>query len=144
MRLDDLDWREGTVQIRGKGQRVDLLPLPRQTGQAIAQYLRHGRPCDSSRILFLRHQAPLDKPITAGIVRQLVCRAAQRAGVSILTHGPHLLRHTAAQRLIESGATLKGIADFLRHRSLDTTTLYTKVDLHALRRVALPWTGRLP
>jgi integrase/recombinase XerD len=144
LRLDDLNWREGTVQIRGKGQRVDLLPLPRQTGEAIAQYLRHGRPSDSSRILFLRHQAPLDKPITAGIVRKLVCRAAQRAGVSILTQGPHLLRHTAAQRLIQGGATLKGVADFLRHRSLDTTTLYTKVDLCALRRVALPWTGRHP
>jgi len=142
LRLDDLDWRVGTVQIRGKGQRIDLLPLSVRTGQAIAQYLRHSRPSNSSRILFLRHRAPLDKPITAGIVRKLVYRAARRAGATTLLQGPHLLRHTAAQRLIQAGAPLKGIADFLRHRCLDTTTLYTKVDLPRLRRVALPWAGR--
>jgi integrase/recombinase XerD len=140
--LDDLDWRRGTIQIRGKGQRVDLLPLPAQTGRAIAQYLSHGRPSSPTRILFVRHRAPLDKPISAGMVRQLVCRTAERIGLATLTHGPHLLRHTAAQRLIHAGVTLKGIADFLRHRSLDTTTIYTKVDLRSLRRVALPWTGR--
>lgn len=140
--LDDLDWRGGTVQIRGKGQRTDLLPLPTSTGHAIAQYLRHGRPPNPSRALFVRHRAPLDAPISPCVMRKIVWRAAKRAGLSTLMQGPHLLRHTAAQRLIHGGATLKGVADFLRHRSLDTTTVYTKVDLRGLRRVALPWTGR--
>lgn len=142
LRLDDFDWHNATVRIRGKGQRNDLMPLPEQTGRAIAQYLREGRPATAHRALFARHRAPLDSPITANMVRRIVRNAAVRRKVSPLTHGPHLLRHTAAQRLIRGGVTLKNIADFLRHRSLDTTTIYTKVDLPTLRRVALPWPGR--
>lgn len=142
LRLDDFDWRSGTVQIRGKGQRNDLMPLPTQTGQAIARYLREGRPANSHRILFARHRGPLNAPITACAVRRVIRNTAAQAGLSVLTHGPHLLRHTAAQRLIHGGATLKSVADFLRHRSLDTTTIYTKIDLPSLRRVALPWPGR--
>lgn len=142
LRLDDFDWRAGTVQIRGKGQRNDLMPLPTQTGRAIAQYLREGRPANSHRMLFARHRGPLNAPITACTVRRIIRNTAARAGLSVLTHGPHLLRHTAAQRLIHGGATLKNVADFLRHRSLDTTTIYTKIDVPSLRRVALPWPGR--
>jgi integrase/recombinase XerD len=142
LRLDDFDWRGGTVQIRGKGQRNDLMPLPAQTGRAIAQYLREGRPANSHRMLFARHQGPLNAPITAYAIGKIIRGTAARAGLSALTHGPHLLRHTAAQRLIHGGATLKNVADFLRHRSLDTTTIYTKIDMPSLRRVALPWPGR--
>jgi site-specific recombinase XerD len=142
LRLDDFDWRSGTVQIRGKGQRCDLMPLPTQTGRAIAQYLREGRPANSHRMVFARHRGPLNAPMTAYTVRRIIRDTAARAGLSALTHGPHLLRHTAAQRLIHGGATLKNVADFLRHRSLDTTTIYTKIDLLSLRRVALPWPGR--
>ena len=141
--LDDFDWRGGTVQIRGKGQRKDLMPLPVQTGRAIAEYLRDGRPSTSPhRMLFARHRAPLDEPITADMVRKIIRDSAARHGLATLVHGPHLLRHAAAQRLLRSGATLKGIADFLRHRSLNTSTLYTKIDLRNLKRVALPWPGR--
>jgi len=141
--LDDFDWRGGTVQIRGKGQRDDLMPLPVQTGRAIAEYLRDGRPAASPhRMLFARHRAPLSVPITSGMVRRIIRDLAARHGLATLVHGPHLLRHAAAHRLLRSGATLKGIADFLRHRSLETSTLYTKIDLHTLKRVALPWPGR--
>jgi site-specific recombinase XerD len=142
LRLDDFHWRSGTVQIRGKGQRSDLMPLPTQTGRAIAQYLREGRPANSHRMLFARHRGPLNAPMTVYTVRRIIRNTAARAGLPVLRHGPHLLRHTAAQRLIQGGATLKNVADFLRHRSLDTTTIYTKIDLPSLRRVALPWPGR--
>jgi site-specific recombinase XerD len=142
--LDDIDWRASSILIRGKNRRADLYPLPPDTGRAIAQYLRNGRPAATSRALFVRHRAPLDAPVTARIVRGTVHSTAERGGVAALLHGPHLLRHTAAQRLIERGATLKSIADFLRHRSLDTTTIYTKIDLQSLAQVALPWPGRLP
>lgn len=141
--LEDINWRQGTIQVHGKGRRVDLLPLPTALGRAITQYLRHGRPSTTSRVLFMRHRAPLDAPITAAIVRKIICSAARRCGIAALTHGPHRLRHTAAQRLLQNGATLKTVADFLRHRSLDTTKIYSKIDLHSLAEVALPWPGRL-
>lgn len=140
--LEDIDWRQGTIHVHGKGRRVDLLPLPTALGRAIMQYLRHGRPSTTSRVLLMRHRAPLDAPITAAIVRKVICSAGRRCGISALTHGPHRLRHTAAQRLLQNGATLKTVADFLRHRSLDTTKIYTKIDLHSLAEVALPWPGR--
>jgi site-specific recombinase XerD len=142
--LDDIDWRAGTLKIHGKDIRTDLLPLPRTTGTAIAAYLRHGRPSLQSRALFARHRAPLDAPVNAGIVRGVVRRTAERCGIITLTHGPHVLRHVAAQRLIQRGATLKDIADFLRHRCLDTAAIYTKVDLPSLSKVAMPWPGSRP
>jgi integrase/recombinase XerD len=142
--LDDIDWHAGTLKIHGKDIRTDLLPLPKTTGAAIAAYLRHGRPTLQSRALFARHRAPLDAPVTAGIVRGIVRRTATRCGINALTHGPHVLRHVAAQRLIQRGATLKDIADFLRHRCLDTAAIYTKVDLPSLSKVAMPWPGSRP
>jgi len=141
--LEDIDWRQGTISVHGKGRRVDLLPLPAALGRAITQYLRHSRPITpTSRALFVRHRAPLNTRITAAIVRNAIRSAAQRCGIAALTHGPHRLRHTAAQRLLQNGATLKTVADFLRHRSLDTTKIYTKIDLRSLVEVALPWPGR--
>ena len=142
LRLDDLDWRQGCVRIRGKGRRVDVLPLPWATGRAIVDYLRYGRPSTSSRALFLRHRPPLNTPATPCVIRAAVRYAAARSGVEGCLHGPQVLRHTLAQRLVQSGTTLKQIADLLRHRSLDTTTIYAKVDLPALNQVALPWPGR--
>jgi integrase/recombinase XerD len=141
--LGDVDWRQGTICIHGKGRRTELLPLPTALGRAITQYLRHGRPATASRALFVRHHAPLDAPISAHVVRRIIRDTAQRCGISALTHGPHLLRHTAAQRLMQNGATLKTVADFLRHRSVDTTTSYTRIDLRSLAEVALPWPGGL-
>jgi integrase/recombinase XerD len=140
--LDDIDWRQGLVHIRGKGRRVDALPLPNTTGRAITAYLRHGRLQTSSRALFLRHRPPRTMPATPGIVRASVRCAARRAGVERCLHGPQVLRHSLAERLVQRSTPLKQIADLLRHRSLDTTTIYAKVDVPALRRVAMPWPGR--
>lgn len=142
IQLDDLDWREGTLAIgHSKSRRVDVLPLPVPTGNAIVQYLRHGRPPSTSRALFLRHRAPFNTPITTELARGAVRRAYVRCGLADRYTGTHVLRRTAAVRMRCAGATLKEIADVLRHRSLDTTTIYSKVDVPTLSAVAAPWPG---
>ena len=139
LHLDDIDWKNGTVTIRvGKSQRADLLPLPAVTGQAIADYLYKARPTTESRAVFVRHRAPLDVPVDASVIRSVVRLAAARSGLSGRLHGPHRLRHSAATRMLEGGATLKEIADVLRHRSLDTTSIYAKVDWTRLSAIAQP------
>jgi integrase/recombinase XerD len=142
LRLDDVDWRTGTLHIQAKGKRIDILPLPDATGDAITDYLRTGRPQTSRRELFVRHRPPTNAPADLDIVRNAVRYAARRCGLEHRIRGTHILRHTVATRLVQSGAPFKEIADLLRHRSLDTTTIYAKVDLPALARVALPWPGR--
>jgi integrase/recombinase XerD len=138
--LDDVNWGEGTIAISGgKSRRVDILPLPDSTGQAIVEYLRKARPRSDSRGLFLRHRAPFRAPITAELVRSAVRRAFAACGLSGRYTGTHVLRHTAAQRMLCAGASLKEVADVLRHRSLDTTTIYTKVNLPRLVAIAAPW-----
>ena len=142
IQLDDLDWREGTLAIgRSKSRRIDVLPLPAPTGNAIVRYLRHGRPASTSRALFLRHRAPFNTPITTELARGAVRRAYARCGLADRYTGTHVLRRTAAVRMRCAGATLKEIADVLRHRSLDTTTIYSKVDVPTLSAVAAPWPG---
>jgi site-specific recombinase XerD len=141
LNLDDIDWRAGTIRIGpNKSRRVDVLPLPQATGSAIARYLHSERPRTANRRVFVRHVAPVDEPIGPGVVRRAVCAAYRRCG---LTHTRvHVLRHTLAGRLLEGGATLKEVADVLRHRQLDTSLIYAKVDIDRLSAVALPWPGR--
>jgi len=142
IQLDDLNWREGTLTIGpGKSRRADTLPLPAPTGKAIVRYLRRARPKSESRCLFLRHRAPFDVPITAEFVRGHVRRALACCGLTERFTGTHVLRHTAAVRMRRGGASLKEIADVLRHRSLDTTTIYNKLDVPKLAAVAAPWPG---
>lgn len=140
LRLDDIDWRAGTVHIRTrKSGRAALLPLPPRAGRAIIAYLRRGRPRTADRHVFVVHRgrvgAAISGPFVAGVVR----RALLRAGIVAPTYGAHALRHALATRMICRGARLEEIADVLGHRSLDTTAIYAKVDLPALRDVALPW-----
>jgi integrase/recombinase XerD len=142
LRLDDIDWKNGTLTVRvGKAQRCDLLPLPSLTGAAIAQYLHKARPTTKSRAVFVRHRAPLHVPVNASVIRSVVRQAAARSGLTNRLHGPHRLRHSAATRMLHGGATLKEIADILRHRSLDTTAIYAKVDIPRLAAIAQPWPG---
>jgi integrase/recombinase XerD len=143
IQLEDFNWHEGTLQIRAKGGRVDLLPLPVKTGRAIAQYLRKGRPNCSSRALFVRHRAPVDAPITTNIVHWAMRCAYAKADLPKPWPGTHVLRHSIARGLLQAGASLKEIADILRHRSLNTTMIYTKVDLKRLVLVAMPWPRRM-
>ena len=141
LHLDDVDWRAGTIRLTAnKSRRIDILPLPVGMGTAIAEYLRSERPQTTNRALFVRHAAPFDKPIQAGVVRRAVRQAYRRCG---WTHSRvHILRHSLASRLLQVGTPLKEIADILRHRSLDTSVIYTKVDKNRLSAVALPWPGR--
>lgn len=143
LRLDDIDWKNGTLTVRlGKAQRSDVLPLPSITGQAIAEYLHKGRPATESRAMFVRHRAPLHLPVNASVIRSVVRQAAVRSGLTNRLRGPHQLRHSAATRMLHGGATLKEIADILRHRTLDTTAIYAKVDVPRLAAIAQPWPGR--
>jgi len=144
IQLDDLNWREGTLTItHGKSRRSDVLPLPVTTGKAIVQYVRCARPPSTSRALFVRHRAPFNTPITVELVRGVIRRAFGRCGLGDHYTGTHVLRHTAAVRMRCAGASLKEVADVLRHRSLDTTMIYSKVDLPRLATVAAPWPGGL-
>ena len=138
--LEDLDWRAGTLRVgRGKERRASFLPLPRRVGRAIVAYLRHGRPCTADRHVFVRHQLPVGQPLTSGAVTAAVGQAFVRAQLDVACKGAHVLRHTAATRMVRGGASLKEVADVLRHRSLETTMIYTKVDLSSLADVAMPW-----
>ena len=138
--LDDIDWRAGTVTLRGtKSRREDMLPLPVATGRAIADYLKFERPQTTNRAVFVRHIAPRDQPIGPDVVGKAIRQAYVRAGLPYTR--AHLLRHTMASRLLEGGSSLKEVADVLRHRSLNTTLIYAKLDSRNLAAVALAWPG---
>lgn len=139
--LDDFDWNEGTVTVSGKGQRREPLPLPSEVGEAVATYLRDGRPQSPARSLFLRARAPREGFRSYKAVGDVVRRALQRAGLDIPFRGSHLLRHSLATGMLRNGATLEDIGQILRHRHPDTTQIYAKVAIEALRTVAPAWPG---
>lgn len=136
LRLDDIDWRAGELVVRGKRGREDRLPLPADVGEAIATYLRRGRPASTRRELFLCARAPYG-PIASGTVRSTVRRACRRAGIPEL--GAHRLRHTTACEMVAAHVPLERIGQVLRHRSLQSTAIYARVDLEQLRPLAKPW-----
>jgi site-specific recombinase XerD len=140
--LEDNAWQSGCIGLAaGKNRRAARLPLPPQTGDAIVAYLQRGRPPSPSRVIFLPRKAPYDAPPTVERVRGAMRRAYARAGFPITWTGTHRLRHTTATRMLQHGASLKAIADVLRHGSLDTTKHYTHVDIEPLRTVSMPWPG---
>lgn len=138
--LTDIDWINGTITVRHtKSRREDILPMPAATGQAIIDYLRFERPPTTNQAVFVRRLAPHDVPISPDAVHRLIRDAYHRIG---LKHGrTHALRHTLARRMLEHGSSLKEVADVLRHRSLNTSLIYTKLDSRSLLAVALPWPG---
>jgi integrase/recombinase XerD len=139
LRLDDIDWRAGELLVRGKGSRVERLPLPSDVGEALVAYLRDGRPTDpETRAVFMRVRAPRAAMTPMGIT-QVVVSASKRAGLGEVT--AHRLRHTAASELLRHGAPLREVGQLLRHRTELTTTIYAKVDRDRLRELALPWPG---
>jgi integrase len=140
--LDDISWRAGEIVIRGKGRRDEQMPLPADVGEALAGYLRYGRPAGAgSRAVFVRECAPAG-PLSAGAVKAIVRRACRRAGLA--EAGAHRLRHTAAVQMLRAGSPLAEIGQVLRHRSAATTAIYAKVDHAALAALALPWPGGRP
>jgi site-specific recombinase XerD len=141
LNLEDIDWGHGQITIRCKGGRWAQLPLPVDVGEAIAIYLRSGRPRCLCRRVFLRHRAPIRGFADSTTVSTIVRRALIRAGIDTVRKGAHLFRHTLATDLLRQGASLDEIGELLRHRSPNTTAVYAKVDLTALRTLALPWPG---
>lgn len=138
--ISDVDWRAGTVMLRGtKSLRQDILPLPMETGQALADYLQHERPHTSNPVIFLRCLGRCDQPITSTAIQKVIKRAGRRIG--LMHFSAHALRHTLACRLVENGSSLKEVVDVLRHRSLNTTLIYAKLDTPKLSVVPLPWPG---
>lgn len=138
--LEDVNWHQATIRITGvKERRARELPLMPSVGQALADYLHHGRPTTDSRHLFVRHRAPQGQRGSTELVHGVMRRAYQKVEGGSDWTGTHVLRHTAATRLHRHGASLKEVADVLGHRCLDTTTIYTKVDLEQLSTVAMPW-----
>lgn len=141
MRLEDLHWRAAEITVRGKGRRRDRMPMPQDVGEALATYLRKGRPSCSSRRVFVRLRVPHRRFASSVAICSLVRRALDRAGLRPARKGAHLLRHSLATGMLRQGASLDEIAQILRHSSLTATEIYAKVDVKALRELAQPWPG---
>ncbi len=137
--LEDIHWEAGEIIVRGKGARQDRLPLPRDVGEALVGYLRDGRPRCSAREVFIRSKAPRRGFAHSITISTIVKRAVERAGLHPTLKGAHLLRHSLATGMLRRGASLAEIGEVLRHRLPNTTEIYAKVDLEALRALAPPW-----
>jgi integrase len=136
--LEDVHWRTGQITVRGKGGRLDRMPLPGDIGAAIAGYLQHGRRPSACREVFLRHFGP-DAPASRRAIIAVPRRAAGRAGIPVT--GPHRLRHRLACQVLAEGGNLGEIAQLLRHHSHETTAIYAKIDMAALAAPVRPWPG---
>ena len=137
LRLEDIDWRHGEVPIRGKGCRQECLPLPDEVGQAIVDYLMHGRPTDAvHREVFCAVRAPRRR-LTSPAVWAIVNRACGRAGLE--PFGAHRLRHTLGEAMVAAEVSMAAIGQVLRHDDPITTANYARVDVARLRSLAQPW-----
>jgi len=135
--LEDIDWRAGELLVRGKGNRLERLPLPADVGHALAAYLHRGRPTTAQgRTVFVRARAPRRALSSVGVSAAVVAAAA-RAGLDRVS--AHRLRHTLATELVRAGVPLPEVGQVLRHRRLTTTAIYAKVDRERLRLLARPW-----
>jgi integrase/recombinase XerD len=139
LRLEDLNWRAGTVVVHGKGGTTEAMPLPADAGAAIAGYLKHERPAMPDRHLFLQSKAP-HAPLGRSGISAVVSRMGQRAGMASPV-GAHRLRHSAATSVLAAGGTLTEASQLMRHASSASTVIYARVDLAALRPLARPWPG---
>lgn len=139
--LEDLDWQAGLITVRGKGGRHSQLPLPQDVGEAIADYLRNGRPQAASRCVFLRARAPVRSFKGSQAIGSVVKHALSRAGIDSPRKGTHQFRHGLASQMLRQGASLAEIGEVLRHQSPQTTAIYAKVDFTSLVTLALPWPG---
>lgn len=135
--LDDIDWKRGRLHIRGrKAGHSTAYPLAATVGEAILDYVRLGRPKTTERALFFRAFAPYS-PVSGVAVSLRAKFYLRKSGVNVPRPGSHTLRHTCVQRLVDSGFSLKTIGDFVGHRTPDATKIYAKVNIEALREVAL-------
>lgn len=139
LRLTDLEWERGTLRVAGKGRYEVRLPLPQDAGDALLQYLVARPDLGATDHVFLRQIAPFTPFVSGHCVSGVVKRALKKAGVHTAANGAHLLRHTAATEMLRQGVPLDRIGLVLRHRSLDMTAYYAKVDIGLLKQVAQPW-----
>lgn len=140
LRLGDISWSDNQILFRAtKNGKDSRLPLIREVGESLLEYLRNARPLGPWQEVFLTCQAPYGPLRRSHIISELVCRRLRAAGVVVPYRGAHIFRHGFAARMVEQGHSLKAVADVLGHRHLSTTFLYTKVDFPALEAVPLPW-----
>jgi site-specific recombinase XerD len=144
LRLSDIDWKGAWIHVCGKGRRHTRLPLTQEVGDAIVTYLKKARPRTNTDVLFIRCRAPFCA-FSSSTVPHIVDKALRCAGVKRPSRGAaHLLRHSLATSMLRRGASLEDIAPVLRHRSIETTQIYAKVDIMALRQIAQPWPETQP
>lgn len=142
LRLDNIAWRLGELRLsHTKGRRERILPLSQELGEALSDYVLHGRPRADLPFVFLRAKAPHGPLVSSCAIASIVRRRLRSAGIEAPSHGAHLLRHSLATRMVNTGVPIKQIADVLGHVSIDTTAIYTKVDTSRLSAVALPFPG---
>lgn len=139
--LDDIHWQAGQISIQGKANQSAMLPLPPDVGRAIAAYLKNDRPACSTRQVFICMRAPHRGFANSIAISTIVARSLKKAGIDSPHTGAHLFRHSLATQMLRQGAALSDIALLLRHRSLNTTTIYAKVDLTTLHTLAQSWPG---
>ncbi len=140
LRLQDIDWKNGWIHVSGKGRLHTRLPLLQEVGQALVAYLKERRPRSETDAFFVRSRAPLQAFTSHCAVSMIVSQALRRAHVDRPSRGAaHLLRHSLATSMLRHGASLQEVAAVLRHRSIETTQIYAKVDVTALRQIAQPW-----
>jgi site-specific recombinase XerD len=141
--LDDIDWRSGQLTLRHtKTEEKAHLPLPAEVGEALVDYLQNGRPNSLSRRVFLREMAPHIGFSDSSRIYWIARKTLTHAGVDTPRKGSHLFgRHSLATHLLRQGASLSEIGQLLRHKDLNSTRIYAKVDLTALRALVLPWPG---
>ena len=139
LQLTDINWDKASIRFMGKGRRETRLPLTQEVGDAILTYLQLRDTQSAVDTIFLSTRAPMDRPLSSVAVSAIVARAIKRAGVVAPSKGAHLLRHSAATEMLRQGLTLEDIGTVLRHRSVDTTAHYAKVDLTLLREITQPW-----
>lgn len=145
LRLDAVAWDEGSLRVCGKGRREVKLPLPQDVGDALFDYVQNARPVVADDRLFLRATPPFVPLASSPAVAHIVDRALQRAGITDApSRGAHMLRHSAATGMLRAGATMESIAVILRHRSIETTNIYARVDVSMLGEIAQPWPGAAP
>ena len=140
--LENIDWRNKVITMDpGKSHRQHKLPIPDTLMDALIDYVTNARPQTQTRHIFVYHRAPFGQPVNPSTVRGVVRRAFTKAGFEPSQSQVHRLRHTMATRLLDSGVSLKIIADVLGHQCIDTTTRYTYINRQALQSIALPWPG---
>ena len=138
LQLDDIDWEQGLFRVVGKNRHRTVLPLPQDVGEALLHYLTYHRPSVDTSHVFITMIAPF-VPFSRWIVSTITERALRRAQIDAPSYGAHLLRHSAATAMLRQGTSMEAIGAVLRHASIETTHVYTKVDVDLLEQVVMPW-----